>query len=96
MNGNFFISALIISIIMSILVSAISLKKGRSGKSLIKYSTLVSLIFIPIVGLGTGTFYSHGFDIPWWVFGVINSLSIILMSCFTLMIYQIFEKKHNE
>lgn len=95
MNGYFFISALAISVTLSAVFSTISLKKGVAGKSLVINASLISLIFIPIVGLGTGTFYSHGFDIPWWIFGTFISLVIILMSCITLVFYKLITKNEK-
>ncbi len=93
MNGHFFITALALSVVLSMIFSIFSLKKGVSGEAIIKNAVLISIISIPIVGQGTGTFYSHGFDIPWFFFGIINSWAIILMVGITLLIYKYVNKK---
>ena len=57
--------------------------------------SIAGIILIPVVGLSEGTFYSHGFDIHWFIFGLANFFVILLTALIitgSLKIYAKFKK----
>lgn len=62
-----------------------------SPKKYIQKCIIVGLILIPIVGLSQGTFYSHGFDIHWSLFGVVNFIVILVVSLMLVGIVMLYE-----
>ena len=39
-------------------------------KKYIKLISIITIIISLIYGISEGTFYSHGFDVPWWIFSI--------------------------
>ena len=67
----------------------------EDSKKYLKKCSIAGIFLIPIVGLSEGTFYSHGFDIHWFIFGLAN-FSVILVTALIIVgsinIYAKFRK----
>ena len=88
-----FLIAVTLSLILTIIIGVKLLKKGVNANKYMFRSVIVGIILVPIVGKAEGTFYSHGFDIPWWVFGAVNLLVITTAAITTGVIYKLFASK---
>ena len=92
----FFLTASVISFIGTIIYGVVYDFAKNETQKFLQRCSIIGLILIPVVGLGEGTFYSHGFDIHWSIFGVANFL-IILITAFALIglikLHGIFTKK---
>ena len=84
-----FLSTAILSIILTIVVGVWWLRNGKYGGKYIIRAVIVGAILIPIVGGAQGSFYSHGFDIPWWFFGIANLLVIFAAAILTVTVYKL-------
>ncbi len=92
-------SAFLVSIFVSASFAAIAtiwaLKRHVEIKRIIISSVCASILLIPPVGLYLGTWYSHGFDIPWWAFGILNSIVVVLITLIVISIAKLFYRLGN-
>lgn len=82
------ITSLLATVIYGVLFGAAK----RESKNYLQKCSITGIILIPVVGLGEGTFYSHGFDIHWFVFGLANFLVILLTALMVVGGVKIYEK----
>ncbi len=80
---------LVAALVITSIVTILSLKRGVRFGVIVQVSFFCSVISIPVVSLVVGTFYSHGFDIPAWVFGVIIALAIVLVAMVNIGLYKL-------
>lgn len=73
-----FIIILCLTCVIAIAATVFSLQRGASFRTILKWAAALSLLLVLITGMNIGTFYSHGFDIPWWAFGAGNGIATIL------------------
>lgn len=71
--------------------------KKNSRKYLQKCS-MAGIILIPIVGLSEGSLYSHGFDIHWFIFGLVNFFVILFTAIIIVGSINLYAnlKTHNK
>ncbi len=43
-----------------------------NSKKYIRFTCISVALLSLVAGISQGTLYSHGLDIPWWIFSVIN------------------------
>jgi hypothetical protein len=66
---------------------AVSSSYARSRiKVCIRQISITSLAAIPSVGGLSGNFYSHGFDVPWWAFGIASGLCTLAVGVIVLFV----------
>ena len=82
------IASFIITVIYGLFIGA---AKKDSRKYLQKCS-IAGIILIPVVGLSEGTFYSHGFDIHWIIFGLANFVVIVLTALIIVGSLKVYAK----
>ena len=57
----------------------------------------IALVCGPMLGTATGSLYSHGFDIPWWSFGLFGSACMLLAAVLALVVSRLLGlEKHNK
>jgi len=71
-----FVAALACGIAMA--GTVVNVHRGASFVAVLKVATVAAAVLAPLLGVFVGSFHSHGFDIPWWAFGAIISLLILL------------------
>ena len=78
------LTAVILSFLLTIFFGLYNNYAKRDPQKYIQRCILVGTVFVPVVRMAEGTFYSHGFDIHWFVFGVFN-LFVIFVTAATLI-----------
>jgi len=82
---------------ISTAVTILSLKRDVPFVTILKVASVFALVVVvPVVGLVVGTFYSHGFDVPWWVFGGVNAVSIMLVILITGFVLKLLVRAKNK
>ncbi len=79
MNPILFLVLLTLGAIGSIAYPIVVATKGYGFQKQIKQIGAFILITALIVGTVTGSFYSHGFNIPWWGFSIIYAAACFAM-----------------
>ena len=51
----------------------------KKTKEYIKGVSVIAILSSFVVGLLEGTWYSHGFDVPWWIFSILSILFMFLL-----------------
>lgn len=82
--ATIFIVLTVATCFISIPVAATSIRRGTSFLTTLKWGSVFCLGIGVVVGKLVGTFNSHGFDIPWWVFGLANSVATMLFIVATI------------
>lgn len=83
-----FLASTIISFLLTLYFG---LRKSYAKINTPKYVTrslIVGAVLIPVAGGAQGTFYSHGFDIPWWLFGIMNFCVIALTVLLVIILFK--------
>jgi len=88
---TFFI-ALIISFAAVIIYGLINNQAKHNPPKYMRAILITGIILIPLVGLAQGTFYSHGFDIHWFLFGLFNFLVIVITAITLIGIMKLTKK----
>lgn len=78
MKPELYASLLIIGAISAIFYSFISARGKYTINDKFNHIGIFLVATSPLVGMFTGTFYFHGFDIPWWLFGAFYALICVL------------------
>jgi hypothetical protein len=78
-NIQNFLLALGVTCLIATILTVILVKNGSRRRKVIRWGLVVSILLAPVYGGIAGTFYSHGFDVPWWLFGI--AASLIFFSC---------------
>lgn len=94
MNNTFLIS-IVSSALIAAIATALALKKNIKIKRILITSLYLSILSIPIAGFYVGTWPTHGFDIPWWFFGIINAIFILLVTLIVIFLARIFSGVFN-
>lgn len=78
------------SALLAVIATIWALKKRIGTKQILIASIYISVLLIPIVGLYIGTWHTHGFDIPWWVFGILNAIVMMLVTLSVMCLVKFF------
>lgn len=65
---------------------AVRWRQGAPGSVVILHVGLTALLCAFLLGIGVGTFYSHGFDLPWWGFGLFGGVCMLLSAVLALVV----------
>ena len=84
--------AVTLSFIITIIYGIHSCYGKQEPKKYIQRCIISGIILIPVVGLSEGTFYSHGIDIHWFVFGVVNFIVIFITSLILVGMVKLHDK----
>ncbi len=68
------------SALLSVIATIWALKRNIQIKQIAISSVCASTVLVAPLGLYVGSWYSHGFDVPWWAFGILNSIVVVLIS----------------
>ena len=66
------LTAIILSFLLTIFFGLKNNYAKRNPQKYVQRCLVAGSILVPIVGKTEGTFYSHGFDIHWLYFGLLN------------------------
>lgn len=76
---------------------AMSLRRGTRGGLVMLHVGLAGLVCVFSLGIPAGNFYSHGFDVPWWGFGLFGSACMLLSAALAFVITRVVKReKHNK
>lgn len=64
----------------------VRLGRGARASVVIQHVGLSALLCGFLLGFAVGTFYSHGFDIPWWGFGLFAGVCMLLSAVLALVV----------
>ena len=83
----------IITIIFTIFFGVYKKYALFKTKKYFRFIFLTNIILSFISGILNGTFYSHGFDIPWWIFSFVFFLIILTTSIFVIVIFKFLKNE---
>jgi len=86
-----YLGVIVLSIFVVLVVGIKNRTTALTPKKYFKYICIIGFIFSLLVGLAQGNFYSHGFDISWWLFSVVN-FTLILSSGIVVSVCFIYKK----
>lgn len=81
-----FLSFVVISFLSAIIFGLKNKYAFINTKKYFLHLSVIGTVASLILGLAQGTFYSHGFDIYWWLFSITNLLAIFLGGLIALVI----------
>jgi len=64
----------------------------RDRKKYMAHCLVLAVLLIPVVGLGQGTLYSHGFNIHWVFFGVVNFIFVMIVASLFVAIETLYHR----
>jgi hypothetical protein len=73
------VQATTLVLVLNVLCSLIAVRMVKMKKEAVIYLCLLNIPLALVSGAYIGTFYSHGFDIPWLVYGLVVSLPSLLL-----------------
>ncbi|WP_344927445.1 acetyltransferase [Aquimarina addita] len=62
-------------------------------KKYIQYTWIIGCFISIISGATEGTLYSHGLDIPWWIFSIVHLIIIIITLYSVLVLMKLLIRK---
>lgn len=81
----------------SVTYVVVRLRRGARGGLVMLHIGLAALLCVIVLGIPAGNFYSHGFDIPWWTFGLFGSVCMLLSAVVALVVTRVVRReKHNK
>jgi hypothetical protein len=95
MTGLFFLLVCLCTLSIAV-VTVIGHRKGVPFQVMFQKIIIWTIGSSLVVGVLVGTWVSHGFDVPWWLFGVINVLLMLMSFLVTFGILRLFSKKVDE
>ena len=90
-----FLVSIFVSALLSVIAAIWALKRNIEVKRIVISSVCASIVLVAPVGLYVGSWYSHGFDIPWWAFGILNSILVALISVSVIYLAKLFFRLGN-
>lgn len=88
-----FLFLFVSSSLTAALYATTRLRRGVGTRAIYAVVLPASIIAIPVVGLGTGSFRSRGIDVPWWVLGLIGSVGILATTSLVIAIHTARKQK---
>jgi len=87
-----FLISIIVSFIATVIYGLFFGGANKDARKYLKICSIAGIILIPVVGLSEGTFYSHGFDIHWFIFGLANFFVILVTALIIVGSLKIYAK----
>lgn len=93
----FYIITIILTIISTVLLGVFKKYVVVQPKKYIVIVLIIGLVVSMALGFLLGTAYSHGLDIPWWIFSILFFIMIIIPSLILVGLAQLKlkVKKHK-
>ena len=89
----------IISVASIIFTIVLGIQKNYAyvkTKEYFNYIIIFAIVIGLLSGLIEGTWYSHGLDIPWWVFSILNFLLLLITAVVIIgLTHILFRKTKN-
>lgn len=73
--------------------AAVRLLRGAHGGLVMLHVGLAALVCVVALGVPAGNFYSHGFDIPWWGFGLFGSVCMLLSAALAFLVARAIKRE---
>lgn len=86
-----FIVMVSVCLIATVLYGVKSNNAKKDAKRYVQKCIMAGLLLLPVIGLTQGIFYSHGFDIHWSLFGLVNLIIIITTSIILVGLLKIYK-----
>lgn len=85
--------ALLVTIaVVSALYAASCLRAGVRVRAIMSKVGVAAAACIFVLGIPAGTFHSHGFDVPWWAFGLLGSIGMLLAAVAAISVLWLYKK----
>lgn len=68
---------------------------ARLGSVLLRVG-IAAVLWALLLGAVAGSFYSHGFDMPWWVFGLFGSVCMLISALLAVLASHFIGLKKNK
>ena len=91
-----FLIFLVAAVVITAIATTLSMKRGVRFGMIVKAAFVCSVVSIPVSSFAIGTFYSHGFDIPAWGFGIVIALAIMLVTLISAGLYKLASDVRKE
>jgi hypothetical protein len=91
--------ALLVTIsVVSALYAASCLRAGVRVRSIMFKVGVAAAACIFVLGIPAGTFRSHGFDVPWWAFGLLGGIGMLLAAVAVISVSWLYKglRGHNK
>jgi hypothetical protein len=79
-SSTAFIVLLLVWCVASLALTALLLYWRKPKRQLFRIVVVFSICAFPLTAISVGSFYSHGFIIPWYLYGLAIALSGLLCS----------------
>lgn len=71
---------------------AVRLYRGARGGLVLLHVGLAALVCVFLLGILAGNLYSHGFDLPWWGFGLFGSVCMLLSAALAFVVTRVVKR----
>lgn len=89
MEKELYLKFLVTGCGIALLLPYVLERVGYSFKLQLKLVSGIAVFLSPVVGYFTGTLYTHGFDVPWWLFGIAYGVGLIVCFLFGFLILRL-------